>query len=217
MINKIKPIFVLLLILLLCSCNNTNKNNYKNNINNVVEIYAHDDENESFGTGFFIDKNIIVTNCHIIAEKEGDNLTILNPSIRFFDEEQYTEVEIIDYNLEKDFAKLLYNGNHKHSYYKEDIIPEVEDKCFVIGNFNNYGLSYKEGYVSLKSVNLNYNGIIQSYIQVSISIGQGDSGAPVISKDGKLIGMITFRTKNQGSNYVEQGFAYAIFASEFLK
>ncbi len=82
-------------------------------------------------------------------------------------------------------------------------------KCYSIGNFFNYGLSYKEGYISLSKINLLYNGDYANFIQCSISIGSGDSGAPLFNDKNEVIGMITFRTKGLTGN-AEQCFAYAI-------
>lgn len=212
-----KKFYSILLVfpIILCACCSKN-NNYDDNINNIVEIYGCDDENESYGTGFFISDDTIVTNCHVLYEKIGDDEIFLKPNVRFHDEEEYTEVELIEFDDIKDYMKLKYTGKHKHSSYKKIGRTVVGEKCFSIGNFNNYGLSYKEGYVSLKSVNLTYNNSQLSFIQSDLSIGQGDSGAPLLDKNGDLIGMITLRTKNINTNNIEQGFSYSIPANIFM-
>lgn len=183
---------------------------YESNINNVVEVYAYDKDNESYGTAWFIDDKILITNYHVISfESKGERYTLDNIGIRFYDEIEYVSIEVNRYDSTTDIALLKYEGNHKHGTFKFDSNYKTGDECYVIGNFNNQGLSYKEGLISLSKVNITYNEKTQEFIQCQINIGQGDSGAPIINDNNKVIGMITLRTKNS-SGVVEQGYGYGI-------
>lgn len=193
-----------------------NINYYDTNINKVVEIASFDvEDNKSFGTGWFIDDCTIVTNYHVVSYiYQNERVNFDNIEIRFYDEESYFKSSIIKYDETKDIAYLKYDGEHIHSYFKTSMIYHNTDKCYSIGNFLNYGLSYKEGYISLSSINLEYNGSNINFIQCSITIGQGDSGAPLFNKKNEVIGIITFRVKGPHGE-VEQGFGYAIPISAF--
>ena len=184
-------------------------NKYLENINKVVEVKADNADNTSYGSGFFIDDDIIVTNYHVISYKEKDErIAFDNYSIRFSDESDYEIVSLEGYDNIKDIAYLKYVGSHTHSYFKDSTDYENSNKIHSIGNLLNYGLSYKSGYISLKEVNILYNDEYNIFIECQINIAEGDSGSVIFDDSNKAIGMITFRTKN--NNVVEQGIAYAI-------
>ena len=192
-------------------------NYYNENILKVVEIAAFDEEdNKSYGTGWFLDENIIVTNYHVvsfISQDEREKLDYIK--IRFYDSVEYEEVILKTFDENMDIAFLQYSGNHNHLNFVTKNKVSNSQKCYSIGNFLNYGLSYKEGYISLCEINLLYNNIYSSFIQCSINIGSGDSGAPLFNEKSEIVGMITFRVKGLNGD-VEQCFAYAIPISVIL-
>ncbi len=197
---------------------NKNTNHYDINIAKVVEVAAYDEiENKSYGSAWFLDDNTIVTNYHVISyidHVERENFDHID--IRFYDSDQYEAVILKKYDEVKDVAFLQYEGNHKHSNFTSEDKISTSEKCYSIGNFSNYGLSYKEGYISLSEINLLYNNVYSNFIQCSLSIGSGDSGAPLFNEKNEVIGMITFRIKGLTGN-VEQCFAYAIPIDSILK
>lgn len=226
--NKINIIKIILTIFItsLISCLmmlmtqnlNKNTNHYDANILKVVEVAAYDEiENKSYGSAWFLDNNTIVTNYHVLSYVDhGERENFDHIDIRFYDSDQYEAVILKKYDEVKDVAFLQYEGNHKHSSFITNNRFSTSEKCYSIGNFLNYGLSYKEGYISLSEIKLLYNKDYSNFIQCTISIGSGDSGAPLFNKKNEVIGMITFRTKGLNGN-VEQCFAYAIPIDSILK
>lgn len=143
-----------------------------------------------------LDENTIVTNYHVISFIDHDERERFNNvEIRFYNSELYESVLLENYDEAKDIAFLNYNGKHEHLKFETDNKITNSQKCYSIGNFMNYGLSYKEGYISLSEISLMYNDVYSDYIQCSISIGPGDSGAPLFNKDNKVIGMIHLEQK----------------------
>lgn len=204
-------------IIIYKSLKKENVNFYDKNIFKVAEVAGYDYENnKSYGTGWFLDNDTIVTNYHVISTLvNGEREEFDNIEIRFYDVINYESVTLIKFSEENDIALLKYEGLHTHAYFKTQENIYTSEKCYSIGNFSNYGLSFKEGYISLRTVNLNYNNVYSNYIQTIISIGQGDCGSPLFNDNSEIIGMITFRTKGLTAN-VEQCFAYAIPISYIL-
>ena len=228
-INKKRIILYIILVIACCiisslttiivykSLKEKDINYYDLNISKVVEVASYDDlNNKSYGTGWFIDKNMVVTNYHVISNLvNGSREQFDNIEIRFYDALDYESVLLLKFSEEKDIAILKYQGSHNHMYFETQENIYTSQKCYSIGNFSNYGLSFKEGCISKTFVNLNYNNVYSNYIQTTINIGHGDSGAPLFNDKNEIIGMITFRTKGLNGN-VEQGFAYAIPISYIL-
>ena len=212
---NMKKLSILILLILACcvlliSCTKSSIY-YQANISKVVELLAYDEEEiVSNGTGWFISDDIVVTNYHVISSTKYNETNALdNIKLRFYDQDDYEKLDLINYKEVKDIAFLKYEGSHKHFKFELQFDYNVSDLCYCIGNFMNYGLSYKEGYISLKTVKLLYNAVNQEFIQCGINIGQGDSGAPVFNNKNEIIGMVTLRVKNS-SGIIEQGFAYLI-------
>lgn len=183
---------------------------YNKNLNSVVEVYSYTEDITNFGTAWFIDENVLVTNFHVIGYDINSEIQLYdNVCVRFYDEKDYTTVSILNYDSVLDIAFLKYDGEHKVKCFSNTFDYYVSQDCHCVGNFNNYGLSYKKGKISLEEVKLEYNGKISSFIQCNISIGPGDSGAPLFDNFNRIVGMVSFRTKsNSGS--VEHGYSYVI-------
>ena len=73
----------------------------------------------------------------------------------------------------------------------------------------NYGISISQGIVSMPKVIIDYNEKDKEMIQADINISEGNSGGALLNQNGKLIGITTFRTKDQNGNII-YGNAFAI-------
>ena len=80
---------------------------------------------------------------------------------------------------------------------------------YAIGNLSNYGLSITKGIVSIPHINITYNNITRNVIQCDLTISDGNSGGALVNSDGKLIGLTTFRLKDQSNNII-YGISYCI-------
>ncbi len=188
---------------------------YKNSIDSVVELKAYsEDVGESFGTAIFVKEDgRLVTNAHVVTYKRiGIVNTFDEYSIRFAYEENYREVELVKYDVEKDLAVLKLKGSGVE--FETIDVGDSEDldfgeKVYAIGNGSNYGLSITQGIVSIPKINIEYDGVKREVIQCDLTISAGNSGGALLDKKGKLIGITTFRTKdNQGE--VIYGLVYSI-------
>ena len=83
----------------------------------------------------------------------------------------------------------------------------------------NYGLSISQGVIGIPLVNIQYSNITRSVIQCDLTITDGNSGGALFDENGKLVGVTTFRTKDNSGNVV-YGIAYCIPAHmvvEYIK
>ena len=82
-------------------------------------------------------------------------------------------------------------------------------KVFAIGNMSNYGISMTSGTVAIPHINVSYNNNTRNVIQCDLTISDGNSGGALIDKAGKLVGITTFRLKDQSNNII-YGISYCI-------
>lgn len=182
--------------------------------NSVVEVMAEtDDVGISYGSGVIVAKDgTIVTNAHVITYKDlGQSYAFDKISIRLIDEQDFREVNIVKYDLDLDIAvlKLSCNKNLKAIKIGDDSKLDYGDKVYAIGNMSNYGISLTTGYVAIPHINVTYNEITRNVIQCNLTISDGNSGGALIDKDGKLVGITTFRLKDQTNNII-YGISYCI-------
>jgi len=154
------------------------------------------------GTGFIIsDNGFIVTNAHVLAG--GRELYVL-------DYEQYKHpTELIGYNITFDIALLKISGDY-HSLKlgdSEDI--QIGEKVIAIGNPLGLQFSVSEGIVS--AVDREGSNGMSVYIQTDAALNPGNSGGPLINKQGEVIGINNFKVgggENLGfaleSNYIKE-------------
>lgn len=159
----------------------------------AVETFDAKGENLSRGSGFFIDKDRIVTNRHVIdgayrAEvhlPSGSNFQVKN---------------VLAVDAEADIALLRVEAppNMVRALSLERTSPQEGESVVVIGN--PFGL---EGSVT--------NGIVSAVrdipgfgriIQITAPISPGSSGSPVVNMQGQVIGVATLQiTGGQSVNF----------------
>ncbi len=181
----------------------------------VLEIKAESETiGTSYGSGEIINKDgTIVTNAHVVTYKKlTETLVFENVYIRFFDEQDYRQVEIVKYDLDFDLAVLkLKDINRKLKSIKlgDDKKLKAGDAVYALGNMSNYGLSLTSGIVAIPHVNVTYNQSKRNVIQCDLTISDGNSGGALINDKGELVGITTFRLKDKSNNII-YGISYCI-------
>lgn len=195
-------IVVLLSYILAIKVNDKNAIDIFNmNVNSIVEVKATTEKvGESYGTGVIYDSNgLLITNAHVISYTSlGEIKTFDSYEIRFATKEDYQSAKLVKYDTEIDLAILKIDDDS----VKYDAIGlsnksySYGDKVYAIGNTSNYGIGISEGIISVPEVNVKYDDISRLVIQADIDISSGNSGGALLNEKGELIGITTFRTKD---------------------
>lgn len=135
-------------------------------------------------TGFLIDgKGYIITNAHVVNRMK--NIYVENNKGEYF-----TAVAVYT-DTKTDLAVLKINDtafrtmtNLPYSIKRSN--ADLGEQIFTLGYPRNE-IVYGEGYLSAKSGN---EGDSTAY-QVSVSVNPGNSGGPLLNKNGEIIGIIT--------------------------
>lgn len=141
-------------------------------------------------TGFLIDgKGYLVTNAHVVNRiKKG--LLLENNKGEYFS----AVVVSTDNNSDLAILKIIDTAfktvsSLPYSIRKNSL--DLSEQIFTLGFPRNI-IVYGEGYLSAKSGN---DGDSTAY-QLTVSVNPGNSGGPVLNKNGEVIGIITSKEKN---------------------
>lgn len=136
------------------------------------------------GTGFIITSDgYIVTNAHVLSGARA--LKVIT-----YDKESH-ETEFIGYNPTYDIALLKINGNFDKLELSSSDNIQVGEKVIAIGNPLGLQFSVSEGIVSGVD-RVGSNGL-EVYIQTDAALNPGNSGGPLINKQGQAIGINNFK------------------------
>ena len=189
---------------------------YDRSLQSVVEVKAYTkDVGESFGSAVLMKSDgTLVTNSHVVTySKLGETKAFDEINIRFANSEKYMSVTLVKYDALKDLAvlKIKDKSLKKLKAMKTGDIKKVKsgDEVFAIGNLSNYGIGITKGHVSVPKINIIVDGNKKEAIQCDITIVSGSSGGALVNRNGKLIGITTFRTKDNLGNVIH-GIGYVI-------
>ena len=148
-----------------------------------------------FGSGFIVDpKGVILTNYHVI---EGADVL----EVRLTDGRRFTPTEVRgDRKTDLAIIKIQPDKPLPALELGDSDSMEVGDRVLAVGA--PYGLagSVTHGIISAKSRNIRLNQY-EDFLQTDAPINPGNSGGPLISLDGKVIGINSaIKSKTGGSN-----------------
>tara|TARA_B100001971_G_C18248404_1_gene576171 strand:+ start:127 stop:933 length:807 start_codon:yes stop_codon:yes gene_type:complete len=141
------------------------------------------------GTGFIISsEGYLVTNAHVLADEDG-RLASLIQAITY--EQKTEDAAFIGYNGELDLALLQISGDYDYLEFGDSNDVQIGEKVIAIGNPLGLQFSVTEGIIS--AVHRTGPSGTNDYIQTDTALNPGNSGGPLINKQGKVIGINNFK------------------------
>ena len=168
----------------------------QNMYNSIIRIISNDQdydylnppnitiENQSIGTGFFINSNIIITCAHVV--ENGNTLFFTIP---YLSNKKY-KLKILCIAPSIDLAILEsveYTSNNFLKLFNSDSI-NIQDPIRVIG--------FPLGQDKIKVTKGIISGIQFGNIQIDSPINSGNSGGPLINEANNVIGIISSKISN---------------------
>ncbi len=141
------------------------------------------------GTGFFIDQYHIVTNYHVVKERNGKaDIKVYSYNYPFV----INDVTLIGYDEEADIAVLRINKDIPHSVLEwETERPYAGQESWAIGHGAGQIWSITYGIIS-STYRPNYSlSTFVHYWQTDTVINSGNSGGPLLDENGHVIGVNT--------------------------
>jgi serine protease Do len=140
---------------------------------------------EARGSGFIVDANgTIVTNNHVVKNAKSVSVTL--------DDGTTLPAKVIGTDPRTDIAVLKVDAHKPLPYIQLGNSEHVKPGEWVIAMGNPFGLggTVTAGIVSARGRDIG-EGPYDQFIQIDAPINQGNSGGPLFTQDGKVIGMNT--------------------------
>ena len=152
----------------------------------TVEVTTISDDFTAVGTGFFCDTtDYLITNYHVIENAQKGYITIPDGG-------HYDIISVIGYDKEADIALLSTSYKPKKVLKSSDKEVKTGETVYAIGSSEGLTSSFSSGIVSSASRHVDN----REFIQITAPISHGNSGGPVIDKNGHVIGISTASITN---------------------
>ena len=158
----------------------------------VVMVVALDQNQEAtgFGSGFFIEKDgLVVSNYHVVKGA-------YQVAIRTRDKEVYEAIGVVDFNEDLDYVVMRVPTGNDFSCVRLQNSQQLEIGDEVVAIGHPHGLEYTISTGIISQIR-HVEGL--TLIQHTAPISPGNSGGPLIAKNGKVIGINTM-TAASGQN-----------------
>jgi serine protease Do len=143
-----------------------------------------EDPDPGFGSGFIVDASgIVVTNNHVVRETSAVDVTLQ-------DGRKFSSTDIRrDPKTDIAIIKLESKEQLPFVEFGDSDAMEVGDQVLAVGAPFGLKSSVTSGIVSGKSRNnLNLN-LYEDFLQIDAAVNPGNSGGPLISMEGKVVGL----------------------------
>lgn len=158
------------------------------------------------GSGFFIDKGLILTNAHVVGQFHKATIAADRNQIKLgvtgdvigVDEE--ADVALVSVGSDFDRPALRF-GNANSIALAEEVVIIGFPLSDVLGD----AVSVTKGIISSKRTN---NGL--NYLQTDAAANPGNSGGPLLSLAGEVLGIVTLRVNLTERGIFTEGTALAL-------
>jgi serine protease Do len=163
-----------------------------------------------YGSGFVIDPSgIIVTNKHVIDGAIDIKAVFVGGNV--------LPAKLIRASSLLDLAALKVDAGHPLPAVEwgDSNALQVGDPVLTIGNGLDWATSVSAGIVSGLNRNI-MDSPFDSYIQTDATVNHGNSGGPLVDRDGKVVGVTTaLYNPNQNGGFIGIGFAIPASTAEY--
>ncbi len=192
--NKITAFVSLLILLVSFSCQAAISFEPEKIYDSVFVVHTSD----GVGSGFAIDDKLIITNAHVVGENKKVRVICYSG--------KKISGTVVKYDAQKDLALIM---------VESELIPvevskkkaKIGQEVYAIGAPKDMPFTMTKGIVSALNREIDNN----RYIQIDASVNSGNSGGPLLSEEGKLLGVITLKAVDA------EGIGFAIGADDALE
>lgn len=153
----------------------------------TIRTFNPDMEPIGLGTGFFInDRGHLITNYHVV---EGAYAA----TVKTQEGQTYPVLSVVAEDKTVDLIRLAVDipSEHRRWLQISEAPPEIADQVMVVGSPLGLEQTVSEGIVSA----IREIPEVGTLFQVSAPISSGSSGSPVVNRQGRVVGVVSFQSR----------------------
>lgn len=155
------------------------------------------DKYASLGTAFAIAENRFVTAAHVLAR--GFESQFGEPALRATDGTVHAIDKIHRYSEEQDFAVFSLRSELGVEPLELSRQAQINDQVFAVGNALGEGIVIRDGLFTSETPEQRHGA--WKWIRFSAAASPGNSGGPLLSSEGRVIGVVLGKSPNENLNY----------------
>lgn len=166
----------------------------------LLPFQERTDKYHSIGTAFAIGKNQFVTAGHVLLT--GVDSLWGAPSLRDANGKIYPIDKIEKFDLRKDFVVFTVSGTPGPETLDVDTKPVLNQEVYAVGNALGTGVVIRDGLYTSDTPEQQDGA--WKWMRFSAAASPGNSGGPLLNKEGKVIGVVLMKSANENLNYALQ-------------
>jgi len=163
----------------------------------LIPYAIRTDKYYSIGTAFAISPSEFVTAAHVMligSESQYGEVYLRDKAGKVYELDK-----IIKYALNRDFVVFSIKNGPMKRFLPANTAPQVNQKVFAVGNALAQGIVIRDGLYT-SSTPEDEAGAWQ-WLRFSAAASPGNSGGPLLDKDGNVIGIVLRKSENENLNY----------------
>lgn len=186
------------------------------------------------GSGFIVSEDgYVVTNAHVIrSNRYSQKASNIKVKILNANYHQPNQPRYITYSASEVFADIRYDiailkiySSEKFQYinFGDSNSMKYGSPSLIIGNPEGIGISVANAIVANPYYVMTYetsffDKISIPYIQVDANVNHGNSGGPLINRDGNVVGIVSLKREGDGSSSkIIEGIGFAITSRQAVE
>ena len=163
----------------------------------LLPFAFRNDKYLSVGTAFAIAPDQFVTAAHVLtlgldSQTKGFSLRDKNGNV-------YPIDNILKYSSRRDFIVFTIKGQITKQFIPINTSPKLNEKVYAVGNALGQGVVIRDGLYTSDTPEERDGA--WKWIRFSAAASPGNSGGPLLDRDGKLIGIVQRKSENENLNF----------------
>ncbi|MDR0275350.1 MAG: trypsin-like peptidase domain-containing protein [Burkholderiaceae bacterium] len=163
----------------------------------LLPFQERNDKYDSVGTAFALDDRHYVTAGHVLELGIG-SLTG-EPALRDAGGRVYAIGQITRFSLQQDFVEFTLKEPPAIAPLEVNTQPAMNDVVYAVGNALGTGIVIRDGLYTSQTPE-DEDGRWK-WLRFSAAASPGNSGGPLLDKDGKVIGVVVMKSPSENLNY----------------
>ncbi|MGE5172846.1 MAG: S1 family peptidase [Betaproteobacteria bacterium] len=163
----------------------------------LIPYAVRNDKYYSIGTAFAINSTQFVTAAHVMligSESQYGEVHLRDKAGKV-----YRIDKIIKYSLNRDFVVFTLKNGAVKRFLPVNAAPQVNQKVFAVGNALAQGIIIRDGLYTSNTPEEEAGE--WQWMRFSAAASPGNSGGPLLDKDGNVIGIVLRKSENENLNY----------------